>query len=155
MEDDGIVHKKVCGLVGERISQVAVHQVECLVEEDENTEEGQDQKHQQLVEGSGDDRAEHVSVQHFILSSNASLSTAVELISAVLPVRLSANGNCAKGIHDQVDPQELDNIEASSSQEEGSNHDKGDQSEIDGELELQELSDIVEDNTSPHNSMED
>ena len=65
---------------------------------------------------------------------------------------LGGEGEGGEGIHDEVDPQHLDGIEGRFPQD-GSSHEGHHQGhKVDGQLELQELSDRVKDVPSPFHS---
>ena len=62
---------------------------------------------------------------------------------------LGSEGEGGKGVHDKVDPQHLNGVKGGFSQNGSSDegHNEGD--EVDGQLELQEFPDGVEDVSSP------
>lgn len=70
---------------------------------------------------------------------------------------LSGEGEGGEGIHDQVDPEELDSREDRLVVLRGDGRDEGqhDSGDVDGKLELQELADRVVDGTAPHKGLED
>ncbi len=61
----------------------------------------------------------------------------------------------AKGIHDEVDPEELQHIEGRLARGDGRDEGHHQRHKVDGQLELQELSDVAKDRAAPQHRLDD
>ena len=64
-------------------------------------------------------------------------------------------GTVAQGVHNHIHPQELDDTEEGGASENGTNKDDQDGGHIEGDLELQESSDVVVDVAAPKDGVDD
>lgn len=76
-------------------------------------------------------------------------------LKKVFSWRLSGQGQRGEGIHDEVDPQHLNWVQGRFSQNSTSDEGHNQSDEVDCQLELQELSDGVEDVSAPLHSSDD
>ena len=63
---------------------------------------------------------------------------------------LSGESEGCEGIHDQVDPEELDGVQRGLAEDDDAHEHDEDGAEVDGDLELQEAGHVVEDVSAPH-----
>lgn len=119
-----------------------------LVEEGEAAEIHQVGQNQDLVEGLDKNLPPHLWEDDFLTSADS---------DAWLRwvVRFSANGDGSQNVHDEVCPEHLDDVErgmAHGGSAQNGNEDNGD---VDGQLELQELPNIIEDRPAPFERLVD
>lgn len=67
----------------------------------------------------------------------------------------SGKSEGSEGVHNQVDPEKLDSLEWSSLHESGAEEYSQEGVDIDGQLELEESLDVIEDVSSPLTSLDD
>ena len=60
----------------------------------------------------------------------------------------------AKGIHDEVDPEQLQHIEGRLARGDGCDEGHDQRHKVDGQLELQELADVAEDRAAPQHRLD-
>jgi len=108
-----------------------------------NTLEEEDAEDGDLCQSLTDDELPHlVGDEAFTLGDGLALE---ELVTG----GLGGEGQRGEGVHDEVDPQHLDGIEGGLA-EDGATHEGHNQGhEVDGQLELKELPDGVEDVSAP------
>mmetsp|Transcript_30056 Transcript_30056/g.70192 ORF Transcript_30056/g.70192 Transcript_30056/m.70192 type:complete len:475 (+) Transcript_30056:222-1646(+) len=68
---------------------------------------------------------------------------------------LGGEGEGAQGVHDEVDPQKLHRLEGCPEAQDGAKGADGEGDDVDGELELEELADVVVDGPAPHDRLDD
>lgn len=69
--------------------------------------------------------------------------------------QLSGEGQRREGVHDHVNPEELDSLQRRLLQEDSTDHGEEEGVDVDGQLELEEASDVVIDVATPHASLDD
>mmetsp|Transcript_16662 Transcript_16662/g.65070 ORF Transcript_16662/g.65070 Transcript_16662/m.65070 type:complete len:651 (-) Transcript_16662:567-2519(-) len=76
-------------------------------------------------------------------------------LQQLLRRRLSGERQCAHAVHDQVHPEQLDRLQRRSNAQHRSKECNCKCSDVDGELELEELPDVVKDAAAPHDRLDD
>jgi len=146
-EDEGVPDKgEVSHLVSAFISLFNGHgrELVVLVEHSLSTEADNDQ-HAEHIETDADDLAVHLG------SHKTSLSTVLGVGNVGLGAS-SGKGEGSKNIHDEVDVDELDGVEARLSHSDVREHNNSENSQVAGNLELEESLDVHVDVATPHNS---
>lgn len=128
------------------------HQVECLVEEHSVSGIHQDQDGEKLVEGLSENVSPHDSVHDFVSSADTSGASLTDVLGLK---RLGANGDGGQSVHDQVDPEQLNDIERRVSEGETTQENDKAQCDVDRQLELHEFAYISEDRSAPHDCVMD
>lgn len=140
VEDEGVVLGGF-GAVAKTATDGDVEEDGTLVDEEEEDEE--------LEEGLADDVSEHESGdQGLVLSVGDS-------VEELLGGELGGEGEGGEGIHDEVDPEELDGGERGLTEDAGGGEGDDEGDDVDGELELEELTDGVVDVSAPHDGLDD
>mmetsp|Transcript_14890 Transcript_14890/g.25364 ORF Transcript_14890/g.25364 Transcript_14890/m.25364 type:complete len:276 (-) Transcript_14890:2131-2958(-) len=145
MEEESVEHQSAGGEVVS-VSVGLRNEVEGGFEENELSEVHEEDHDEDLVGGLHEHLAPHLGKHDLVLATDA-----VRLggPGGVVLVGLGADGDGAEDVHDEVDPEHLDDVEGRPAQREA--RQEGDEAEddVDGELELQELADVVEDGAAP------
>lgn len=148
VEADGVEDQSIGGLA-KRVSHGIGDDVEALVEEDEGAEVHQEDHDNDLVEGLHDNLSPDLGKDDLVSSANS-----VGLL-LILFVWFSADGDSSEDIHDQVGPKHLNYIKWSVSDCHTTKDGNEADNDVDGKLELDELSNVVEDGSSPfHRSVD-
>jgi len=111
--------------------------------EHERSKEEHDEEDNELVDALGEDLSPH----DFAHDHLSGLDWFASQVAGIW--RLSGKSESSEGVHDKVDPQEVENGERRSAIEKGSNDREDAASDVDSHLELQELLHIVIDVSAP------
>lgn len=106
-EPSGWLHVAVTALIHHNVKPIF------LIKEDEDSEVGENDEDEELVGGLAEDELPHEWLDELGLAAN-SLGLGIGFVSG--GVWLGSEGDGAKDVHDQVGPEELDDIERGSSE---------------------------------------
>lgn len=149
MEADGVEDKSIGWTSSFWVSQWSKDEVEGLIEENKGSEVHEDNHYKKLIGSLNKNLSPHSWKNNLIVSSDSLRLAVVGLIW------FSSNCDGTKDIHDQVGPEHLNNIERGMSESSSTKNSDGANNDVDGHLELNELSNVVKDGSTPLDSSAD